>query len=141
MAESKRKMTSLFGYLWSRSECRTQRKYQRKTNPESEMKHYRSVCSRCYRAMATENTLGHYLAKIALHQVALKYTLLNLTAFYSSVVRSVPVGFTNIIIIIISQPSIYIDGWLYGMRMTSGVCNVLVLSQNDSTYHHSVFTT
>jgi len=31
--------------------------------------------------------------------------------------------------------------WLYGMRMTSVVCNVPVLSQNDSTYHHSVFTT
>ena len=43
--------------------------------------------------------------------------------------------------LIISQPSIYIDGWLYGMRMTSVVCNVPVLSQNDSTYHHSVFTT
>jgi len=42
---------------------------------------------------------------------------------------------------VFSQPSIYIDGWLYGMRMTSVVCNVLVLSQNDSTYHHSVFTT
>ena len=42
---------------------------------------------------------------------------------------------------IFSQPSIYIDGWLYGMRMTSVVCNVPVLSQNDSTYHHSVFTT
>jgi len=41
----------------------------------------------------------------------------------------------------ISQPSIYIDGWLYGMRMTFVVCNVPVLSQNDSTYHHSVFTT
>ena len=41
---------------------------------------------------------------------------------------------------IFSQPSIYIDGWLYGMRMTSVVCNVPVLSQNDSTYHHSVFT-
>jgi len=41
---------------------------------------------------------------------------------------------------IFSQPSIYIDGWLYGMRMTSVVCNVPVLSQNDSTYH-SVFTT
>jgi len=27
------------------------------------------------------------------------------------------------------------------MRMTSVVCNVPVLSQNDSTYHHSVFTT
>ena len=40
-----------------------------------------------------------------------------------------------------SQPSIYIDGWLYGMSMTSVVCNVPVLSQNDSTYHHSVFTT
>jgi len=40
-----------------------------------------------------------------------------------------------------SQPSIYIDGWLYAMRMTSVVCNVPVLSQNDSTYHHSVFTT
>ena len=43
--------------------------------------------------------------------------------------------------IFFSQPSIYIDGWLYGMRMTSVVCNVPVLSQNDSTYHHSVFTT
>ena len=42
---------------------------------------------------------------------------------------------------IFSQPSIYIDGWLYGMRMTSVVCNVPVLSQNDFTYHHSVFTT
>ena len=42
---------------------------------------------------------------------------------------------------IISQPSIYIDGWLYAMSMTSVVCNVPVLSQNDSTYHHSVFTT
>jgi len=42
---------------------------------------------------------------------------------------------------IFSQPSIYIDGWLYAMRMTSVVCNVPVLSQNDSTYHHSVFTT
>ena len=40
-----------------------------------------------------------------------------------------------------SQPFIYIDGWLYGMRMTSVVCNVPVLSQNASTYHHSVFTT
>ena len=27
------------------------------------------------------------------------------------------------------------------MRMTSVVCNVPVLPQNDSTYHHSVFTT
>ena len=27
------------------------------------------------------------------------------------------------------------------MRITSVVCNVPVLSQNDSTYHHSVFTT
>ena len=43
--------------------------------------------------------------------------------------------------ILFSQPSIYIDGWLYGMRMTSVVCNVPVLSQNDSTYHHSVFAT
>jgi len=42
---------------------------------------------------------------------------------------------------VFSQPSIYIDGWLYGMSMTSVVCNVPVLSQNDSTYHHSVFTT
>jgi len=42
---------------------------------------------------------------------------------------------------IFSQPSIYIDGWLYGMSMTSVVCNVSVLSQNDSTYYHSVFTT
>ena len=42
---------------------------------------------------------------------------------------------------VFSQPSIYIDGWLYAMRMTSVVCNVPVLSQNDSTYHHSVFTT
>jgi len=42
---------------------------------------------------------------------------------------------------IISQPSIYIDGWLYGMRTTSVVCNVPMLSQNDSIYHHSVFTT
>ena len=41
---------------------------------------------------------------------------------------------------IFGQPSIYIDGWPYGMR-TSVVCNVPVLSQNDSTYHHSVFTT
>ena len=40
-----------------------------------------------------------------------------------------------------SQPSIYIDGWLYAMSMTSVVCNVPVLSQNDWTYHHSVFTT
>jgi len=40
-----------------------------------------------------------------------------------------------------SQPSIYIDGWLYAMSMTSVVCNVRVLSQNDWTYHHSVFTT
>jgi len=43
--------------------------------------------------------------------------------------------------VVFSQPSIYIDGWLYGMGMTSVVCNVRVLSQNDSTYHHSVFTT
>jgi len=42
---------------------------------------------------------------------------------------------------IFSQPSIYIDGWLNAMSMTSVVCNVPVLSQNDSTYHHSVFTT
>ena len=42
--------------------------------------------------------------------------------------------------VVFSQPSIYIDGWLYAMRMTSVVCNVPVLSQNDSTYHHSVFT-
>ena len=43
-------------------------------------------------------------------------------------------------VIVFSQLSVYIDGWLYGMRMTSVVCNVPVLSQNDSTYHHSVFT-
>ena len=43
--------------------------------------------------------------------------------------------------LVFSQPSIYIDGWLYGIWMTSVVCNVPVLSQNDSTYHHSVFTT
>jgi len=42
---------------------------------------------------------------------------------------------------VFSQPSIYIDGWLYAMSMTSVVCNVPVLSQNNSTYHHSVFTT
>ena len=47
----------------------------------------------------------------------------------------------NIALMIFSQPSIYIDGWLYGMSITSVVCNVPVLSQNDSTYHHSVFTT
>ena len=41
---------------------------------------------------------------------------------------------------IFSQPSICIDGWLYAMRVTSVVCNVPVLSQNDSTYHHSVFS-
>ena len=45
------------------------------------------------------------------------------------------------ILLVFSQPSIYIDGWLYAMSMTSVVCNVPVLSQNDSTYHHSVFTT
>ena len=43
--------------------------------------------------------------------------------------------------LIFSQPSIYIDGWLYAMRMTSVVCNVPVLSQNDSTYRYSVLTT
>ena len=43
--------------------------------------------------------------------------------------------------LLFSQPSIYIDGWLYDMSMTSVVCNVPVLSQNDSTYHHSVLTT
>ena len=43
--------------------------------------------------------------------------------------------------LLFSQPSIYIDGWLYAMSMTSVVCNVPVLSQNDWTYHHSVFTT
>ena len=42
---------------------------------------------------------------------------------------------------IFSQPSIYIDGWLYATSMTSVVCNVPVLSQNDWTCHHSVFTT
>jgi len=47
----------------------------------------------------------------------------------------------NHTILVFSQPSIYIDGWLYGMSMTSVVSNVPVLSQNDSTYHHSVFTT
>ena len=31
--------------------------------------------------------------------------------------------------------------WEDTMRMTSVVCNVPVLSQNDSTYHHSVFAT
>ena len=46
-----------------------------------------------------------------------------------------------IYMVIFSQPSIYINGWLYGMSMTSVVCNVPVMSQNDSTYHHSVFTT
>ena len=45
------------------------------------------------------------------------------------------------LLVFISQPSIYIDGWLYAMSMTSVVCNVPVLSQNDWTYHHSVFTT
>jgi len=29
----------------------------------------------------------------------------------------------------------------WGWRLSSVVCNVPVLSQNDSTYHHSVFTT
>ena len=43
--------------------------------------------------------------------------------------------------LLFSQPYIYIDGWLYAMSMTSVVCNVPVLSQNDFTYHHSVFTT
>ena len=37
--------------------------------------------------------------------------------------------------VLFSQPSIYIDGWLYAMSMTSVVCNVPVLSP------HSVFTT
>ena len=41
---------------------------------------------------------------------------------------------------IFSQPSTYIDGWLYGMSMTSVVCNVPVLSQNDSTYHNMKVT-
>jgi len=51
------------------------------------------------------------------------------------------VKFHNVHTVVVSQPSIYIDGWLYAMSMTSVVCNVPVLSQNDSTYHHSVFTT
>ena len=50
-------------------------------------------------------------------------------------------GLTNTHPPIFSQPSICIDGWLYAMSMTSVVCNVPVLSPNDSTYHHSVFTT
>ena len=52
-----------------------------------------------------------------------------------------PMTVTGRLCSLFSQPSIYIDGWLYAMRMTSVVCNVPVLSQNDSTYHHSVFTT
>jgi len=48
---------------------------------------------------------------------------------------------TFMVLPLFSQPSIYIDGWLYAMSMTSVVCNAPVLSQNDSTYHHSVFTT
>ena len=32
--------------------------------------------------------------------------------------------------VVFSQPSIYIDGWLYGMRMTSVVCNVPVRLSN-----------
>ena len=48
---------------------------------------------------------------------------------------------TPLATLVFSQPSIYIDGWLYAMSMTSVVCNVPVLSQNDSIYHHSVFTT
>ena len=50
------------------------------------------------------------------------------------------ITFSSVYISVFSQPSIYIDGWLYGMSMTSVVCNVPVLSQNDSTYH-SVFMT
>jgi len=38
----------------------------------------------------------------------------------------------QIVLQFFSQPSIYIDGWLYAMSMTSVVCNVPVLSQNDS---------
>ena len=57
------------------------------------------------------------------------------------VLRLTPIGTQPSAVSVFSQPSIYIDGWLYGMRMTSVVCNVPVLSQNDSTYHHSVFTT
>ena len=62
-----------------------------------------------------------------------------LTIFYS-LYCCIRIIFTSCYCVF-SQPSIYIDGWLYAMSMTSVVCNVPVLSQNDSTYHHSVFTT
>ena len=42
---------------------------------------------------------------------------------------------------VFSQPSIYIDGWLYGMRMTSVVCNVPVLSHISSFYLHDMKVT
>ena len=35
---------------------------------------------------------------------------------------------------IFSQPSIYIDGWLYGMRMTSVVCNVPAVISSINKY-------
>ena len=40
---------------------------------------------------------------------------------------------------VFSQPSIYIDGWLYGMSMTSVVCNVPVLSTVSKRFHISSF--
>jgi len=40
---------------------------------------------------------------------------------------------------VFSQPSIYIDGWLYAMSMTSVVCNVPVLSQKSKRFHISSF--
>ena len=71
----------------------------------------------------------------------LGYSALNNSIWVLGRSRSLKIAPFNRPSMIFSQPSIYIDGWLYGMRMTSVVCNVPVLSQNDSTYHHSVFTT
>ena len=68
-------------------------------------------------------------------QVNLSYSLWNLLT------GGIPQSSVLNPILFFSQPSIYIDGWLYAMSMTSVVCNVPVLSQNDWTYHHSVFTT
>ena len=73
-------------------------------------------------------------------RAASQMCLLLFWCFHAGLKRALGGSFLAFQTPIFSQPSIYIDSWLYGMRMTSVVCNVPVLSQNDSTYHHSVFT-
>jgi len=84
-----------------------------------------------------------YLVLLLCNNFCVLYILIFFTYFHCTTLFYVFVMFVGLLFYqnFFSQPSIYLDLWLYGMRVTSVVCNVPVLSQNDSTYHHSVFTT